>query len=78
MNASYLERVLGTVARPPDPHGLQHARVAQLLQHQVIIETQLFLKRDQVIRADACRWLDGEPWKEMPSPSDCHLSGLQI
>lgn len=43
--AAHLECVLGAVARPPDPHRLQHARVAQLLQHQLIVKTQLLLQR---------------------------------
>lgn len=43
--SAYLECVLGTVARSPDPHSLQHARVAQLLQHQLIVKAQLSLKR---------------------------------
>lgn len=36
----YLEAVLDVVARLPDAHSLQHTCVAQLPQHQVVVEPQ--------------------------------------
>lgn len=42
---AYLEGVLGAVARAPDAHGLQHARIAQLLQNQLVIKTEFLLQR---------------------------------
>lgn len=52
---AYLESVLGTVARAPDAHSLQHARVAQLLQDQLIIEAQFLLQRHEVLRGSVGR-----------------------
>lgn len=55
MWATYLESVLGTVARAPDAHSLQHARVAQLLQDQLVIEAEFLLERHEVLRGSVGR-----------------------
>lgn len=52
---AYLESVLGTVAGAPDAHSLQHARVAQLLQDQLVIEAEFLLQRHEVLRGSVGR-----------------------
>lgn len=63
--AAYLEGVLGAVAGAPDAHGLQHACVAQLLQHQLIIKAKLLLQR----RTHCSEALRVTMWTVSPNPN---------
>lgn len=66
---AYLEGVLGTVAGTPDAHCLQHACVAQLLQHQLIVKAKFLLQRTStLLRGSVGCHVDG-----LPSPTQ-HLA----
>lgn len=72
---AYLEGVLGAVARAPDAHGLQHACVAQLLKHQLIIKAELLLQRSKMLRGSVGQHVDVSP---NPHSAPGHSWGLKL